>query len=166
MDPEKALAPSASAERSVASPAGGSDYSPAWDPPIVPRRAVSEPNDERVRLALRMVVYLDQVGPPNDGGTVAPEATQEGLASALSATQGAVSKVLRRLEAANVVDRESRHVRGRDRRVQVYFLTASGAELAREIEERFGLARRGPPPPRAAPTSMRFDGTALAHPQS
>ncbi|HYA57296.1 MAG TPA: hypothetical protein VEH57_02380 [Thermoplasmata archaeon] len=117
-----------------------------WDPPLVSSATPPGTSDERVRLALRVVVYLDRLGPPNNGGTAAPESTQQGLASALSTTQGAVSKVLSRLVAASVVHQERCHVRGRDRRVRIYYLTASGTELAREIEERFGLPAPAWPP--------------------
>ena len=105
----------------------------------------SQPNDERVQLALRVVVFLGRLGPPNNGGTARWESTQRGLAQQLSVTQGAVSKVLARLVAAEVVQRERRHVHGAPRRVKVYFLTRQGEVLAREIGQRFGWAPPLPP---------------------
>lgn len=117
---------------------------PTWDPPRAPVSGPAQLNDERVRLALRVVVRLDRLGPPGPDGTARPEATQVGLAEAIGVTQGAVSKVLSRLAAVNIVAQERRHVPGRDRRVRVYYLSREGTELARDIEQRFGLA-----PPRA-----------------
>ncbi|MGP8136209.1 MAG: hypothetical protein ACLQD8_08885 [Thermoplasmata archaeon] len=61
------------------------------------------------------------------------------MAASLGATQGAVSKVLARLQAVGVVGRERRHVQGKDRRVRVYSLTPKGEELAKAIRDRFRL---------------------------
>ena len=66
------------------------------------------------------------------------------MARGLSATQGAVSKVLRRLTAADVVRPQRRHVPGRSRRVKVYLLTFRGDELVREIQRAEHLAQRPP----------------------
>lgn len=99
-----------------------------WAPRSAPVRFAT---DERVRLALRMVVHLAQVGPPRLPTEEAPpQSTQQGIAEALSATQGAVSKVLRRLIAGELVRWERRHVPGRFRRVRVYFLTVQGEQMA------------------------------------
>ncbi|HTT73395.1 MAG TPA: hypothetical protein VMG99_04505 [Thermoplasmata archaeon] len=62
-------------------------------------------------------------------------------------TQGAVSRVLARLVAVDIVCRERRRVRGVNRRVRAYFLTRQGDALAREIRDRFGLPRREPKNP-------------------
>ncbi len=122
-------------------------------PPVPPRFA----SDERVRLALRTVVHLSQLDPPVLASAEAPQrSTQQGIALALSATQGAVSKVLRRLIAGGLVRWERRHVAGRYRRVRVYFLTPDGGRIASEAWERLPTLRadrRGspgserPPPP-------------------
>ncbi len=69
-----------------------------------------------------------------------PESTQQGIASALSVTQGAVSKILGPLVAAEVVRKERRHVRGQNRRVKTYFLTVRGDRLAEQIKARFGTS--------------------------
>jgi len=116
---------------------------PAWEPPPSVAAGIPPWRQATVRLSLRIVVQLDRWRPPSDGGPARWESTQQGLAERLSATQGAVSKVLSRLVAAEVVYEGLRHVHGRDQRVRVYYLTAQGEALAREIEQRFGL----PAPP-------------------
>lgn len=92
---------------------------------------------EQIRLALRVVVHLARTG-PLEPGVIAPQgSTQQGIATSLQVTQGAVSKVLRRLVAADVVRHERHHVNGEDRRMQAYSLTARGSTLARQYRERF-----------------------------
>ena len=120
-------------------PGDGSTPVPVWEPPPSVDTSLTGANADSVRLALRVVVQLDRLGPPGPDGTAGPEATQDGLAESLGVTQGAVSKVLARLVAVDVVSHERRHVRGRDRRVRVYFLSREGEGLAHEIERRFGL---------------------------
>jgi DNA-binding transcriptional ArsR family regulator len=117
---------------------------PAWEPPALVAAGVPGSDREQVRLSLRLVVQLSWVGIPSYDGAARKESTQEGLSQALSVTQGAVSKVLRRLVAAEMVCRERRHVRGVDRRVRVYFLSRQGETLAREIRDRFGIPPRFP----------------------
>jgi len=112
---------------------------PLWEPPSTIGAGATETSADGVRLALRLVVQLDRLGGLGPDGEGRLEATQEGLAEALQVTQGAVSKVLARLVAVEVVGAERRHVRGRPRRVQVYYLSPQGRGLAREIELRFGL---------------------------
>lgn len=121
-------------------PGDGSTPVPVWEPPPSVDGRLTGTNAGSVRLAMRVVVQLDRLGPPGPDGTARPEATQDGLAGTLGVTQGAVSKVLARLLAVNIVAQERRHVRGRDRRVRVYFLSREGEGLAHEIEQRFGLA--------------------------
>jgi hypothetical protein len=123
-------------------PGDGSTPVPVWEPPPSVDARLTGANADSVRLALRVVVQLDRLGPPGPDGSARPEATQDGLASNLGVTQGAVSKVLARLVAAEVVRQERRHVHGVDRRVRVYYLTPQGEGLALEIRQRFGL---GPP---------------------
>ena len=130
---------------SPAIPATDSVTGPAWNPPLSLAGGLPRSREEQVRLSLRVVVHLDRIGPPGNDGGARREATQLGMAEVLSVTQGAVSKVLRRLVAAEVVGEETHHVRGLDRRVRVYFLTRPGGTLAREIRERFGLPPRLPP---------------------
>jgi DNA-binding MarR family transcriptional regulator len=118
---------------------------PAWEPPLPVVSGTPGSNEERIRLSLRIVVLLGRIGPPGEDGVAKPEATQQGIAAVLGVTQGAVSKVLRRLVAAEVVRQERHHVRGQDRRVRIYFLTRRGEGLEREIRERFELPSQFPP---------------------
>jgi DNA-binding MarR family transcriptional regulator len=118
----------------------------AWEPPLSVDAGPPSPKEATVRLALRVVVELARRPPPADGGTAQWQSTQQGLAEQLSVTQGAVSKVLARLVAAEVATQERRHVYGVTRRVRVYFLTRQGEELAREIRGRFGLTTPPGPP--------------------
>lgn len=99
---------------------------------------------EQIRLALRVILHLSHLGRPWPDAIARPESTQLGIAAALQASQGAVSKVLRRLAAVDVVEHSRQHVRGQDRRVQAYFVTAKGEELARRYREKHGST---PPPP-------------------
>jgi len=119
---------------------------PSWEPPALVTAGVPGTGGEQVRLSLRLVVQLSWVGPPGDDGAARKASTQEGLAEALAVTQGAVSKVLRRLVAAEMVCQERRHVRGVGRRVRVYFLSREGEALARQIRNRFGIPPRVPDP--------------------
>lgn len=143
----KAPAPSSTAGASSDGPPAvltvPGEPSPSWEPP--PSVPVGPPDsfEERVRLSIRVVVLLDRWGPAGHNGSARREMTQQGLAETLSVTQGALSKVLSRLLAADVVVADRRHVKGVDRRVRVYSLTRDGEAMAREIRERFGL-----PPPR------------------
>lgn len=92
---------------------------------------------EEVRLALRIVLHLAQTGPLQSGDVALQESTQRGIASQLGVTQGAISKVLKRLVAAGVVRSERHHVRGERRRMRAHSLTVRGAEIARRYWERF-----------------------------
>lgn len=85
---------------------------------------------------MRILVHLAAVGPQGEEGTGKERATQEGIAAQLSTTQGAVSKVLSRLVAAEAVRRDVLRVDGRVRRVRVYSLTPRGDAIARSILNR------------------------------
>ena len=114
-------------------------FEATWEPPTSVSPGASNPLGDQVRLSLKLVVLLDRWGSPGDNGSAPREMTQQGLAEALSVTQGALSKVLGRLAAADMVIAERRHVRGIARRIHVYSLTRDGRAIAREIRERFGL---------------------------
>ncbi len=104
-------------------------------PPTGGRATWALPAD--IRLSLRIIAHLAQVGPPGSDDVARPESTQQGIARALSVTQGAVSKILVPLVAVEFVRRERRHVRGQSRRVNVYFLTVRGDSLAKEVLAKF-----------------------------
>jgi len=97
--------------------------------------AGTDPKELEIRVALRVVVLLSRVTHLEPGDTAPSESTQQGLASKLGVTQGAVSKVLQRLTAADVVRHARHHVMGRSRRMRAYFLTARGLDLARRYQE-------------------------------
>ena len=102
---------------------------------------------ETITLSRRIVVHLFGLGRAGVDAPGRPEATQQGICAALSAEQSAVSKVLRRLVAAEVVEVARRHVRGRDRRVYVYALTRRGELLAHELRSRALAPGGGLPDP-------------------
>lgn len=95
---------------------------------------------DQVRLSERVIVELARQGRLTPDATVEPGRTQAGLVRALGSNQSAVSKVLRRLVDAAVVDEERRHVRGGSRRVKAYALTRRGEMIARDIAERAGVS--------------------------
>jgi DNA-binding MarR family transcriptional regulator len=97
--------------------------------------ATTDPKQQEIRLALRLVVHLARMGPLEPGVTTQPESTQQGIASRLGVTQGAVSKVLAELAAVDVVGHARHHVRGRNRRMRAYYLTPRGLDIARRCRE-------------------------------
>jgi len=99
-----------------------------------PARAV------QVRLSERIVLELARLGRMDPDAPARAERTQTGLVAALGTTQSAVSKVLRRLEAAEIVTSERRHVQGVGHRMKAYALTRRGELLAREIARRRGVS--------------------------
>jgi len=161
------------------------DRSPAPDPPtvrspgpVVAPVAAGEPRasattvgptahadadaarpDDSVRLSQRVVVHLFQLGRGDPDEVGHPGATQRGICEALDADQSAVSKALRRLTAAEVVVTERRHIRGGDRRVNVYRLTRRGELLAHEVLSR--VRASAPPVPAVAPTASRAGRRAV-----
>lgn len=113
---------------------------PARDPRVAAEgdRAGGLEFEAESRLALRTILLLRRAGPPDPYGLGRPEMTQRGLAVALAVSQGAISKLLRRLEAADVVARLRCHVPGERRRVWCYGLTLRGSELAGRYFRRAG----------------------------
>ncbi len=87
---------------------------------------------------------LASVGPLLESGLGRDGATQRGLAYALGASQGAVSKALRQLTTLALVRSERRHVPGRLLRVTVYSLTRRGELWVQAAREKAasGSARR------------------------
>jgi DNA-binding transcriptional ArsR family regulator len=94
----------------------------------------------QVRLSERVVVLLAREGRLGEDSVVRPVRTQAGLAAALDSNQSAVSKVLRRLAAAELLTEERRHVQGRNPRLKVYALSRRGEVLAREVARRRNLS--------------------------
>lgn len=137
MEPTPTPSTSETFSESFVLPGAAPAHPPVWEPALPSSISPLVSREQHVRLVVRIVVRLHQLGPPSPDGEALPESTEEGLALALSVTRGAVSKVLTRLVAADAVGRERRHVRGRDRRLRVYFLRPRGEELARQIEQRF-----------------------------
>lgn len=93
-------------------------------------------SSEQVHLSERILVLLAREGRLTEESPARPIRTQGGLVVALGSNQSAVSKILRRLVAAELLTEERRHVRGRDRRLKVYALTRRGELLAREVARR------------------------------
>lgn len=87
-------------------------------------------------MSERIIIALAREGRLGDDSRVRPTRTQAGLAEALGSNQSAVSKVLRRLVAAEVLTEERRHVEGRNQRLKVYALTRRGEQIAREVARR------------------------------
>lgn len=87
------------------------------------------------QLALRLIARLANL--PRLGPDAVPtlEWTQAGLAQRLGVGTSAVSKVLRRLTAAGIVESETVHVTGSVRRTRAYHLTARGERLGRSLPD-------------------------------
>jgi DNA-binding MarR family transcriptional regulator len=121
--------------------------SPSPDPPPPPRIA------ELARLSERVVVQLARLGRLDPDAPASPERTQRGLAESVGSNQSGVSKVLRRLVAAEIIAEEKRHVTGGAQRVKIYALTRRGEALARGIARahRIELLPDGRPAPAARP---------------
>jgi len=122
-------------------------------PPVPAAVSVSA---DQIRLSERVVIALAREGRLGDDASVRTVRTQAGLASALASNQSAVSKVLRRLVAAELLTEERRHVQGGRQRLKVYALTRRGELLAREMARRRNLSllperpeAGNPPRPRA-----------------
>jgi len=135
----------------------GSTDDPPPDDSATPPVAVSP---EQVRLSERIVVALAREGRLSEELPARPVRTQAGLVEKLGSNQSAVSKVLRRLVAADVLTEERRHVEGRDQRLKVYALTRRGELLAREVARRRNLSLlpemspEGSGPPGLRPTGL------------
>jgi len=111
--------------------------------PSYPSVSVSS---DQVRLSERIVVVLAREGRLGEESPLRPVRTQAGLVESLGSNQSAVSKVLRRLVAAELLSVERRHVPGRSQRLKVYALTRRGELLAREVARRRNLSLLPPRP--------------------
>jgi|GEM_PF-6181045 len=106
-------------------------------PPVPVAASVSA---DQIRLSERIVLALAREGRLGDDAPARIVRTQAGLASALGSNQSAVSKVLRRLVAAELLTEERRHIQGGSQRLKVYALTRRGELLAREVARRRNLS--------------------------
>ncbi|MHB8352545.1 MAG: PKD domain-containing protein [Thermoplasmata archaeon] len=127
---------------------GGPPLSPPVAPPILPPARTEDSSlwsapprgpppphpaplptpRQRTREVLVRLYRLGRVGRDEVPGS---EWTQSGLSQALEIPQNALSNILRRLVAADILVEELSHVRGRPRRVKIYRLTREGETLAR-----------------------------------
>jgi DNA-binding MarR family transcriptional regulator len=104
------------------------------------------------RLSERVLIQLARLGRIEADAPARRERTQQGLAEAVNSNQSAVSKVLRRLVAAEVLAEDRRHIIGSGQRMKAYSLTRRGELLAREVARRRhvdllpALPRSGPEP--------------------
>jgi len=80
-------------------------------PPIQAPVSV-RPRSESARLSERIVLQLARLGRIDPGAPVDRARTQQGLSERAASNQSAVSKVLRRLVAAEILVEERRHIIG------------------------------------------------------
>ena len=104
---------------------------------------------EGLGLARRVILHLSLQGPLAHDEVARIGFTQQGMASTLVVRQGSLVRVLQRLEAADVLTVDRRHVSGADRRLKVYRLTSLGESVARDLRHPRSTSTRVPPPPRA-----------------
>jgi DNA-binding PadR family transcriptional regulator len=131
---------------------------PAAGPPALAPQALSAAGPppaktpaatEGLGLARRVILHLSLQGPLAYDEVARVGFTQQGMASSLVVRQGSLVRVLQRLEAADVLTVERRHVSGSDRRLKVYRLTSLGESVARDLRHPKSGTTRVPPPPRA-----------------
>ena len=113
-------------------------------------RRPSGPPEGTVRLSQRVILHVYSQGSLPAGAVAPPGLCQAGIGEALGIPQSGLAAVLRRLEAAEILQTERGHVRGRDRRLKIYRLTSRGEAVAKELRARSarpgnaGRSRRGP----------------------
>ncbi|MCI4373666.1 MAG: hypothetical protein L3K02_08525, partial [Thermoplasmata archaeon] len=86
-------------------------------------------------LSTRILLHLFSLGPIGPTHLAPVGRTQEGIAAVLGKQQGSFARVLLRMEESGLIGRELRHVTGKTRRMQVYYLTDRGFEFARELRQ-------------------------------
>jgi len=99
------------------------------------RPRASAPN-ESLRLSQRVILHVYAQGDLPPGAVAPPGLCQAGIVEALGIPQAGLAAVLRRLEAAGILTTERGHVRGHDRRLKVYRLSARGLQVATELRGR------------------------------
>jgi len=108
--------------------------SPAPSPPI--STVIAPGVSEGANLAGKVIVHLSLLGRLGNDDVGRLGFTQAGMSDSLGIRQGSLTKVLSRLEAAQVIQVDRRHVQGQSRRLNVYRLTALGESVARDIRHR------------------------------
>ncbi len=115
--------------------------SPRPDSPVTPPPKSATVPAETLRLSFRLVLHIAAQGAVGAHEVAPPELTQAGMAKALGAKQNTIATLLKRLEVAQVLTSDVRHVKGAPRRMKVYRLTTRGEELARDIRTRRASSR-------------------------
>lgn len=135
-------------------PASGASADPVpGQPPLGPRAVVASSGlAPGADTAGRVITHLASLGRLGNDEVGRLGFTQKGMGEALTIRQGTLTKVLSRLEAAEVVEVDRRHVRGQPRRLNVYRLTALGESVARDLRHR------------GAPPAARSEGRPIAGP--
>jgi len=98
--------------------------------------AITPGASEGANLAGKVIVHLSLLGRLGNDEVGRLGFTQGGISEALGIRQGTLTRVLSRLEAAQVIEVDRRHVQGQSRRLNVYRLTALGESVARDIRHR------------------------------
>ena len=109
---------------------------------------------EALRVSQRIVLHLASLGTLGHDEVAPVGFTQVGMSEVLRVRQNALTNVLRRLVAADVITEDTRHVRGQPRRLKVYRLTSRGEALARDLRRAHGATGGGagrPPRPTDPP---------------
>jgi len=102
------------------------------------------PLSEGANSAGRVILHLASLGRLGCDEVAPIGFTQRGISTTLGIRQGTLAKTLARLEAADVVEVDKRHVSGESRRLKIYRLTALGESVSRDLRHR--RANVGHPP--------------------
>jgi len=84
----------------------------------------------------RVILHLASLGRLGNDDVAKLGYTQRGMTEALGIPQGALAKVLSRLQEADIVESHRMHVSGEPRRLKVYRLTGLGESVARDLRHR------------------------------
>lgn len=99
---------------------------------VGPSRPGPTLGDARLPAARKILVHLLSLGRLGEDDVARRGFTQAGMVEALGLSQGTIAKTLTRLEAANVLKADRRHVEGQPTRLKVYRLTPLGESVARD----------------------------------
>ncbi len=91
---------------------------------------------ESLLVSQRIILHLNGLGRLGSEEVAPAGFTQGGMAEALEIHQNSLTNVLRRLVAAGILEEDTRHVIGRNRRLKVYHFTNRGEGLAKELRQR------------------------------